>query len=296
MTCDQIGDILGPFIDDELDPRSRAEVEEHLVACADCRRAYQALRQTVAIMVSVPAPSEPVDLWSAIEQRLDQRDAALHRRARVLRFRRRFLAAAVIVFAVGLGSFATFRGFRGSGSDVADASTIDFSLLLDALPLDPGKAFRRFLMRYHAKPSTPAEVQRLASGLNFALPDALPGGYQLGRVYSLRFGDHVGVAAEYHLGAEFIVVVFHRPIEREDFGTYRDYRCVIGKHHGHKVQVGDWKMVHLTDPTTCHGVLSRLDERTQLPAILSAIAPEPAPGERRATEQAHRHSPPHDHD
>jgi hypothetical protein len=45
------------------------------------------------------------------------------------------------------------------------------------------------------------------------------------------------------------------------------------QHRRHKVPVGEWSLVHLADPATCHCVLSRLDESTDLPAVIAAIAP-----------------------
>jgi hypothetical protein len=90
------------------------------------------------------------------------------------------------------------------------------------------------------------------------------------------------VAAWYERAGEPLVVIFHPPVQTEDFGTHKDYPCVIGEHRGQKIVVGSWKMVHLTDSTTCHCVLSRLDERAELPAVMNAIAPvlrsRPSPG------------------
>ena len=70
------------------------------------------------------------------------------------------------------------------------------------------------------------------------------------------------------------MLLFHRPVQKEDYGTHKDHACVVGKHRGHKVEVGQWRLVHLTDPTTCHCVLSRLDEQTELPAVMAAVAPD----------------------
>ncbi|MCZ6652676.1 MAG: hypothetical protein O7D91_06570, partial [Planctomycetota bacterium] len=49
---------------------------------------------------------------------------------------------------------------------------------------------------------------------------------------------------------------------------------VLAKHPAHEVAVGDWKLVHLTSPTTCHCVLSRLDDATELPAVMQQLAPQ----------------------
>jgi hypothetical protein len=83
------------------------------------------------------------------------------------------------------------------------------------------------------------------------------------------------VAAEYlRDDGEFLGAVFHPPVQEEDHGSHKDHPAVIGKHRGRKVEVGEWSLVHLTDPTTCHCVLSRLDEVTELPSVMAAMAPE----------------------
>ncbi|MCK6485901.1 MAG: hypothetical protein L6R00_17375 [Phycisphaerae bacterium] len=190
---------------------------------------------------------------------------------------RRYALAASLLIAVGLGAWAFFS--FGDGASVARASTVDFGMLLDALPHDPVAAFERFLSHYHARQVQPAEAKRASSQLDFDIPESLPGGFHLKAAYTLRFGDESGAAAKYTRNGEFLGAIFHRPVHREDFGTHKDYECVIGKHRGHAVAVGDWKLVHLTDATTCHCVLSRLDEQEDLPAIMSAVAPRHVGGE-----------------
>jgi len=155
----------------------------------------------------------------------------------------------------------------------AHASTVDFGVLLDALPLDAQKAFRKFLIRYDAKPSTPIAAKRNAADLNFDTPPVLPGGFRLQAVYELRIGGTKGIAAAYDRDGEFLGAVFHPPMKYEKFGSHENLPCIVGEHCGHKVQVGEWKLVHLTDPTTCHCLLSRLDEQSEMPAVMAAIAP-----------------------
>jgi hypothetical protein len=184
--------------------------------------------------------------------------------------------AAAVVLAIGLGMFGLIWM-----QPRAAAATVDFSVLLDALPLDAQKAFRKFLLLYDAREGSSLEAKRYAPDLNFDVPETLPGGFRLETVYLLRFGDLPGVAAGYERDGEFLGAVFHRPVHKENFGPHKDYPCMVGQHAGHKVSVGEWKLVHLMDPTTCHCVLSRLDERTELPAVMAAVAPElPVGGSR----------------
>ena len=105
-------------------------------------------------------------------------------------------------------------------------------------------------------------------------------------VYTLRIEGNPGIAATYARNGEFLGTIFHAPVLPEHYGTHRDYDCVIGKHRGHKVEVGQWKLLHFTDPTTCHCILSKVNEQTELPAIVTAVAPGLQPG----NEGHHRHS------
>ncbi len=265
MDCNQTQSRLGRYLDDACSVDEQAAVAAHLALCVSCREEYESL---VALTAGLQRPSPaqiPPGLWSAIEHRLDAR------RSRVWRRPGSWAIAAGVVLAVSLGTLS-LGGFR-SGRNEASAAPINFGVILDALPLDAEKAFRKFLILYHARPISPAKAARFAPTLNFALPDMLPGGFRLAGAYAVRFGNTPGIAARYERKGEFLAAIFHPPISSEDFGTHRDYPCVIGKHCGHKVEIGAWKLVHVTDPTTCHCVLSRLNETTELSQVLDAVAP-----------------------
>jgi len=178
--------------------------------------------------------------------------------------------AASVVIVIGLGLFGLPWGGEPSQ---ARAATVDFTILLDGLQHDAAAAFERFMTQYEAKAAKPDEAKRYAPGLSFDLPATLPGGFELQTAYILRFGEAPGVAARYDRGGEFLGVVFHAPVLREHFGTHKDRACIMGQHRGHSVPVGDWTLVHLTDATTCHCVLSRLNATTELPAVMTAVAP-----------------------
>ena len=282
MCCEQIERQLGLMLDGELPPGQRAGVEAHLVGCRACRDEWQRL-QTIAGALAQSDGGDltpPEQLWPAITHRLDQTDAPdrspEHRPSdgppvgprRPWFGPRVWQLAASLLMVAGLGVLAFYPFARK-----AEASTINFSVLLDALPLDAARAFQKFLLLYDAQPIAPAEAKRRAPDLQYDTPPTLPGGFRLQRVYLMRFAGKPGVAAVYDRGGEFLATIFHSPVKREDYGTHRDYPCVIGKHRGHSVSVGDWKLVHLTDPSTCHCVLSRLDESRDLPKIMSAVAP-----------------------
>ncbi len=285
MFCEQVEPELGRFVDGDLSVLERAGVESHLEQCANCRAELKELRELAGRIAESRNVEVPDSLWVRIERGLDQvqrgRAALGTRRIQLLRLRPWAIAAAIVLL-VGLGLFRI-----SSLEPSARASTVDFGVLLDALPLDAQKAFRKFLVRYDARPTTPIATKRIASDLNFDTPAELPGGFRLQSVYELRIGGTKGIAAAYDRDGEFLAAVFHRPMKHENFGSHENYPCVIGEHCGHKVQVGEWKLVHLTDPTTCHCLLSRLDEVTELPKVMAAIAPTP-PGSLDAQPHDHR--------
>ena len=274
MRCETVRQQLGRLLDDELVPHVRAEVNDHLQTCPACILELESLQDLTSALSDSEPVSVPGNLWASIECRLDSAtgrpSAPIENRPGLLR-RRPWALAASVVMAVGLGVLAL-----SLMDNQAKASTVNFGVLLDALPLDAQKAFRKFLLLYDARPASPVDAKRFAPSLDFATPPTLPGGFRLNSVYLLQFGAQPGIAASYDRNGEFLATIFHTPVKQEDFGTHKDYPCVVGKHHGHKVQVGAWKLVHLKDPTTCHCVLSQLDERSELPAVMAAVTPRAA--------------------
>lgn len=270
--CEQVERQLGRYIDGELPAPERAEVDAHLEYCSGCRGQLDELRAIVAGLKRPASTVVPDAIWSNIERRLDRSAAIEARRPATIKLRTRFAPwalAAAIVLPVGVGIFGV-----APIDSTAQATTLDFRPLLDALPLHARKAFRRFLVRYNAKPVTPIAAKRSAPDLNFDTPATLPGGFQLNGVYELKIGDTTAIAAAYDRNGEFLAAVFHPPMKHRKFGRREDYDCVIGAQCGHRVQVGEWKLVHLTDPTTCHCLLSRLDETSEMPAVMRALAPD----------------------
>jgi hypothetical protein len=50
-----IRDVLPDLINDRLDPRTRADVEQHVAACADCAREVKLLRDLRGVLARTPA-------------------------------------------------------------------------------------------------------------------------------------------------------------------------------------------------------------------------------------------------
>lgn len=286
MNCQTAKESLGAFLDDELPSPARAVVSAHLAECPECAAELASLRSIAVELARRPAVPVPDSLWGEIERKLDCAAETSSARSAWFPGTRRFAIAAGIMLAVGIGT--SWLLWSGEGAATAKASTVDFSALLDSISIDATAAFEKFLDQYHARPASSAEAKRTASHLDFEIPETLPGGFRLEKAYTLRFGNETGAAARYSRGGEFLGVIFHRPVQREHFGTHKDYDCVIGQHRGHAVAVGEWKLVHVTDSTTCHCVLSKLKEDFELPPVLKAVAPRSVSG---PAADSHGHSP-----
>ena len=46
MTCEDVADLIGPYVDDDLPEATRRRAEAHLLACRDCAWESQTLRIT----------------------------------------------------------------------------------------------------------------------------------------------------------------------------------------------------------------------------------------------------------
>lgn len=105
---DTIADRLSEYLDGDLDPRSRAEVDGHLGSCADCRQLLEDLRtiSTTAGRLRDDAPAE--GLWDEIAGRIAAASPAVLPFERTSRRRFSFtlpqLAAAGIALMILSGS------------------------------------------------------------------------------------------------------------------------------------------------------------------------------------------------
>lgn len=286
MNCHSVRESLGAYVDGELPVAVCPTVEAHLAGCPACALELELMRSVTASLAESTTIQVPARLWSEIERRLECPVQGEATRGNRFLFVRRYVLAASLLIAVGLSAWA-FLSLGGDAS-VASASTVDFSMLLDSLPTDAVAAFEKFLNQYSARPVSASEAKSAATHLDFEIPAVLPGGFRMEQAYTMRFGDESGAAARYSRNGEFLGAIFHRPIHREEFGTHKDYECVVGQHRGHAVSVGEWKLVHVTDASTCHCVLSKLGDHSDLPDILRAVAP-------RSIPQPHDEKSPHRH-
>ena len=65
-------DRLSDYLDDELSPNERRDVEGHVATCAECAAVLDELRHVVARARTIEARPPQADLWPGIERRIDR--------------------------------------------------------------------------------------------------------------------------------------------------------------------------------------------------------------------------------
>ena len=84
MKCEDIKELLTEYLDGELPADDAAAVEEHTAGCGACRAELDALRQTAALLKSLPKADAPVGLAQNVTALLDRE--VVHRRAALMRW------------------------------------------------------------------------------------------------------------------------------------------------------------------------------------------------------------------
>ena len=143
--CKDMRELLSAYHDAELDSSERAQVEEHLSGCADCREELAAVQSVVSSLKSLPTVSLSKDYSADIESLLKraaaaaepgerQTDDTVERKVEVLNERKTdnvvsitrkkpvgwIAAAAAAVIVLAVGSYVGTTG--GGGSVVATKS------------------------------------------------------------------------------------------------------------------------------------------------------------------------------
>ena len=70
MTTDSFTDRLSEYLDGELTPAERADVDRHLTQCAECRSTLEDLRGVVSEAALLRDARPARDLWSGIAARI----------------------------------------------------------------------------------------------------------------------------------------------------------------------------------------------------------------------------------
>lgn len=273
MDCQRVQDELGPYLDRELSVAQMGAFEAHFADCPSCAAELAGGKDLLSRFDSAAELElvPPADIWTSIQHRLTKQ----HRRqpSVILRFFHRPLAlAASLAVLLGAGTFLAVT--LNPAAKVAQADSIDYSLLLDGLAKDADASVNRFLDHYRATRMDAKIIAAQSAPMRFRIPEKLPGGFSLRESYRLQFGAKPGYAARYQQDSgEPIFVFFHTPVSKTTTGVHRDSHCSLAQ-GSHCVEVGPWQLIHYTDPTTCHCLLSRIPDEAQLRAILAAISPD----------------------
>jgi hypothetical protein len=125
MTTDAFTERLSEYLDGELTPRDRAEIDRHLTICASCRTTLEELREVVARAGRLVATPPDADLWPGVAHRvMSAQDAPSKTLTFARRAPRRFsftlpqLAAAGIALMVLSGGLVWLARAGYSGADV----------------------------------------------------------------------------------------------------------------------------------------------------------------------------------
>jgi len=277
MNCSRIDELLGPYSDGELAAGDADSVRLHLAECSRCRKEMEALHLLSSQVASYGVATDtaaPREIWLQIERRLDgEGDDRIcdtgSLSGRLFRLARRPLAlAASLALFIGLGLL--FNTFLGRGVPAAHAAVIDYGILMDGVATDVRGAIDRFLSHYEAEPIDRSATRAAAAHLSFDLPEMLPADYQFEQAYRFKLGKSNAVAATYCRGRIPLFLIFH-PMSDNVKGP-KETSCRIGDLHAGQIEAGSWRLVHVMDQTTCHCVLSTLED-PELAAVVQAVSP-----------------------
>ncbi|WP_263451478.1 anti-sigma factor family protein [Hyalangium gracile] len=120
---------LTAYIDGELPPPRRAEVEAHMGTCADCRSTEALLRRTLTHLEALPEFKPSPDTRRAVLAKVDALPLPLRERLKAL------LRPAVLVPSLGLaaavGLAVVYSGQESQGPDVMDAGALELAANLE---------------------------------------------------------------------------------------------------------------------------------------------------------------------
>jgi hypothetical protein len=125
---DQWTDRLSEYLDDELSPGERAQVEAHLAGCNGCRTVLDELRGVAARAASLPPTPPSADLWPGIAARLERRGSVTpfrERAARRFSFTIPQLAAAAAALMLVSGGAVWLAQYGGDTTSLRPVAATD---------------------------------------------------------------------------------------------------------------------------------------------------------------------------
>jgi anti-sigma factor RsiW len=120
-SCEKIRREIVAYIDDQLDPDLRAEVEVHLAGCQACRLRLDELEKTVARVDDLPLAIPAPDLLQRFEERLEHERKGIIGEFLIWLLRPRMLLGASLAACLLV---VLFLVVRPGGAPVSDASEL----------------------------------------------------------------------------------------------------------------------------------------------------------------------------
>lgn len=197
MNCQELEALLNPYLDGELDPAQRRDVEQHLPGCPGCTRGLANLR---ALHTAMQSPELRFKASDTLKQRLKNKLQEADARANRPQWPRWAAAAAVAVLVVGLGWNILPHGGTGAESD--DDAMVDAAV-------DQQQAAVKSAHLTDLASSDPKAVQTWFSGkLAYAppVPDLSAQGYTLVGARLDKVKDQPAAALTYRHGDDVVTM------------------------------------------------------------------------------------------
>ncbi|MBI4662457.1 MAG: zf-HC2 domain-containing protein [Verrucomicrobia bacterium] len=71
MRCHEARNLIGPYLDSELDAKTSFEIEQHLETCADCARAFEAERALdTRLFAALGRGEKTAEIWQELEAQI----------------------------------------------------------------------------------------------------------------------------------------------------------------------------------------------------------------------------------
>lgn len=270
MECGAVRERLGEFIDGEVGPDVAAEVGAHLRGCVLCRSEARRLREMVEALRWEAAPSPPEDLWARIERAAGDRGAGAVR-PRWGPTRRRFVWSAGALAACLLGGAGTvWVASVLAPAEAVTAGVLDFRPLLARAGRDIAGGLEALLSVYGGRRIDLSEAQRRMR-VRVHPAENLPGGLRVAGLYLVNMGDHESLTFHLSGGGQDVLVMQCPPGMRKAYGERECLPCQVGGRPGQIVREGACRLVHLESENVCVCIVSTLDERHDLPALVEAL-------------------------
>ncbi|WP_054693241.1 zf-HC2 domain-containing protein [Syntrophomonas palmitatica] len=108
MRCEQVRDLLSPYIDEVCSEKEHKIVESHLASCSACREEAEQLRHVLKLMSSLDMPALPAGFAEDLHRRLADEKVLIFRPPEIKKpVKQGWIAAALAALALAGGVFAS---------------------------------------------------------------------------------------------------------------------------------------------------------------------------------------------